>query len=108
MRAVLGGKVVAVRIAYAFYKTNQLPPPSFSDYEALYELDVQRDQQCDTTVQALSYEKATDESGQALPPLNVLQLAKGAPSDLLKPETPLPCYVLWHGQYRRIDSTDSH
>jgi hypothetical protein len=99
------GKPVPVRIAYAFYKTNQLPPPSFWDYEALYELDVQRDQKCDTTVRAISSGKTTDENGQALPPLKLLQPSKGAPADLQKPETPLPCYVLWYGQYRRIDST---
>jgi hypothetical protein len=104
----VGGRDAPVKIAYAFYKTDQLPPPSFWDYEVLYELEVERDQKCDTTVQAISYEKATDENGQTLPPRKVLQPAKSAPTDLLKPETPLPCYVLWYGQYKRIGSTDPH
>lgn len=101
----MDANVFPVRIAYAFYKTDQLPPNSFSDYTTLYELDVRRDPQCDTTVQTISYEKAVNEKGQQLPPVKVLQPSKNAPSGLLKPETTLPCYVLWHGQYKRIDST---
>ena len=99
------GKVVPVRINYAFYETDQLPSPSFWDYQAKYELDVKRDRTCDTTVEAISYEEVTDENGQVLPPLKVLQPAKGAPLDVLKPETALRCYVLWYGRYRRLDPT---
>src|SRR5437016_5705238 len=71
----------------------------------LYELKVHRDAKCDTTVQAVSYEKAADEHGNELPPILVLQPVNNAPSNLLKPETALPCYVLWYGQYKQIGSS---
>jgi len=99
------GTVAPVRIAYAFYRTAQLPPDSFWNYSLLYELKVHRDPKCDTTVQAVSYEKATDEHGNELPPILVLQPVNNAPSNLLKPETALPCYVLWYGQYKQIGSS---
>jgi hypothetical protein len=97
------GKVIPVRIAYAFYKKEQLPPESFWDYSTTYDLDVKRDPKCDTTVKAVSYEKNVDEHGNQLPATYILRSAKNAPADSLKPETPLPCYVLWYGQYRQVD-----
>jgi len=101
------GKVIPVRIAYAFYKNEQLPPESFWNYSTLYDLDVNRDPKCDTTVKAISYEKNVDEHGNQLPATYILRSAKNAPSDSLKPETLLPCYVLRYGQYRQVDPAPS-
>ena len=97
------GKIIPVRIAYAFYKNEQLPPESFWDYSILYDLNVKRDPKCDTTAKAISYDKSVDEHGNQLPTF-VLRSAKNAPANTLKPETPLPCYVLWYGQYKRVDN----
>lgn len=98
------GKVIPVRIAYAFYKTGHLPPDSFWDYAKLYDLNVQRDPRCDTTVQAISFDKNVDEPGNTLPPTLVLHSAKNAPARPLRPDTALPCYVLWYGQYKQVGS----
>jgi hypothetical protein len=98
------GGVYPVRIAYAFYKTEQIPPDSFWDYSALYDLTVHRDPECDTTVRAISYEKNVDEHANELPSTFVLQYAKNYPSPPLKPATALPCYMLWYGQYKRVDT----
>jgi hypothetical protein len=99
----LKGGVYPVRVAYAFYKTEQIPPDSFWDYSALYDLTVRRDQGCDTTVQAISYDKNVDVDGNELPPTLVLRYAKNYASPSLKPETVLPCYVLSYGQYKRAE-----
>jgi hypothetical protein len=87
-------RIIPVRIAYGFYKNEQLPPESFWDYSTLYDLDVKRDQKCDTTVEAISYEKNVDEHGSELPATYVLRLIKNAPVNALERETPSPCYVL--------------
>jgi len=100
-------QVIPRRIAFAFYKTAQLPPESFWDYSKLYDLTVKREPSCDTTVKAVSYERNIDEHGNELPPTFVLRLVKNAPSDSLKAETVLPCYVLWYGQYKQVDSAAS-
>jgi hypothetical protein len=63
----------------------------------LYDLSVKREPKCDTTVRAISYVKNVDENGNELPATFVLQFARNAPSTSLKPETFLPCYVLWYG-----------
>lgn len=96
-------KTVPVRIAYAFYKTGQLPPESFWDYSKLYDLRVKREPKCDTTVHAISYDRNVDDRGNKLPATLVLQYAKHAPSDSIKPETALPCYVLWYSQYKQVN-----
>jgi hypothetical protein len=92
-----------VRIAYAFYKNDQLPPESFWDYSKLYDLDVKRDQKCDTTVEAISSEKNVDEHGNELPAAYVLRSVKNAPANALQRNAYLPCYVLSFGQYRQVD-----
>jgi hypothetical protein len=99
------GKVIPVRIAYAFYKAGQLPPDSFWDYSKSYELNVERDPTCDTTVQAISFDNNVDEYGDKLPATLVLQPAKNAPPNSLKLDSPLPCYVLWHGRYKQVGTT---
>lgn len=101
------GEVIPVRVAYAFYKTEQLPPESFWDYSKLYDLTVRREPKCDTTVKAISYERNMDEQGNELPPKFILQFTKNIPSASLKSETALPCYVLWYGQYKHVDSAGS-
>ena len=81
-------KVIPVRISYAFYKNEQLPPDSFWDYSTLDDLDVKRDPKCDTTVKAISPEKNVDEHGNELPATYIFRSGKNAPANLLKPETP--------------------
>lgn len=98
-------KVIPVRIAYAFYKNEEMPPESFWDYSQLYALSVKRDPKCDTTVQRISFEKNVDEHGNQLPATFILRSAKNAPPQALKPDTVLPCYVLWHGEYERVETT---
>jgi hypothetical protein len=99
------GKIIPVRIAYAFYKAGQLPPDSFWDYSKSYELNVKREPTCDTTVQAISFDNNVDEYGNKLPATFVLQAAKNAPANSLKPDTALPCYVLWYGRYKQVGTT---
>lgn len=98
------GKVIPVRIAYAFYKPGELPPDAFWDYSKVYDLNVKRDPKCDTTVQAISFDKNVDEHGNKLPATFVLHSTKNAPPFSFKPDTVLPCYVLWHGQYKQVGS----
>jgi hypothetical protein len=98
------GKVIPVRIAYAFYEPRELPPDSFWDYSKVYDLDVKRNPRCDTTVQAISSEENVDDHGNKLPATFILHSATNAPPFSLKPDTVLPCYVLWYGQYKRVDT----
>jgi len=99
------GRMMPVRISFAFYKNEQLPPDSFWDYRILYELRAKRDARCDTTVAAISYEENVDAAeGKKLPPSFILQFAKNAPSSSLRPDIALPCYVLWYFDYKRLDS----
>ncbi len=99
------GKVTPIQIAYAFYKSSQLPPNSFWDYSKVYKIKVERDHICDTTVESLAYVKNKTTNGEELPPSFVLLYAKGAPRDLLKREAVLPCYILWYGDYSQIRRT---
>jgi hypothetical protein len=98
------GSEKPIQIGYAFDHSDQLPPDSFWDYSKVYELKVQRERNCDTTVESLAYEKNIDTSGKQLPPSFVLKFAKDAPKDSLTREAVLPCYILWHGNYREIRS----
>ncbi len=96
------GSVRPIQIAYAFFRSEQLPSESFWDYSKLYEIKVRRERGCDTKVENLAYVKNTTEDGKELPRSFVLRFAKGAPKDLLKDEAVLPCYVLWYGDYRQV------
>ena len=98
------GEVIPVRIAYAFYKSPELPPASFWDYSRLYDLSVKRDPSCDTTVRGIFFDKNVDGRGNDLPATFALRSAKNAPVHTLKPETVLSCYGLWYGQYKRVDT----
>jgi hypothetical protein len=99
------GRMVPVRISYAFYKNEQLPPDSFWDYQILYELRAKRDTHCDTTVERISYEQNVDAEGKKLPPSFILHFAKNAASSSLRPDIVLPCYVLWYSDYKQLDSS---
>jgi hypothetical protein len=96
------GSIRPIEIAYAFYRSDQLPSKSFWDYSNVYEIKVRRDSLCDTKVENLAYVKNTTENGKELPRSFALRLAKGAPRDMLKDEAVLPCYVLWYSDYRQI------
>lgn len=96
------GSVRPIQVAYAFYRSDQLPPETFWDYSKLYEIKVRRERGCDTKVKNLAYVENTTVNGKELPRSFVLGFAKGAPQDLLKDEAVLPCYVLWYGDYRQI------
>jgi len=93
-------EVTPVLIAYAFHKKDGPPPDSFYDHSKLYELRVVREPMCDESVSALSYEKNEDETGKQLPPTYVLRFLEGAPKDILKPDSVLPCYVLTPRNYQ--------
>jgi hypothetical protein len=98
------GRMLPVRIAYAFYKNEQLPRDSFWDYQILYELKAKRDASCDTTVARISYEQNFDDEGKNLPLSFVLRFAKNASSTSLSPDIPLPCYVLRYSDYKQLVS----
>lgn len=89
-----------VQILYAFFKSDGLLPHSFFDHSKLYELHVVRTPRCDESVKKLSYEENEDETGKQLPPTYILRMMDGAPKDLLKPDSILPCYMLRPGDYR--------
>ncbi|MGH9970490.1 MAG: hypothetical protein ACREBG_22240 [Pyrinomonadaceae bacterium] len=92
--------ITAVEIVYAFHKSSGPLPGSFFDYSKRYELRVERDARCDETLKKLSYEENEDETGKQLPSTYILRMMDGAPKDLLKPDSLLPCYMLRSGDYR--------
>jgi hypothetical protein len=93
-------RVVPVKVSYAFFKSDGPPPDSFFDYSKRYELQTLRDTKCDETLNSLSYVKNLDQSGKPLQPTYVLRFLEGAPKDLLKSDTILPCYTLRPGKYK--------
>jgi hypothetical protein len=97
------GSVKPIQIAYAFDKSDQLPPESFWDYSKLYEAKVRRDAGCDFVVETRAYVRNITEDGNKLPRSFVLRFARGAPEGLLKMESAPPCYVLWHHDYRKVN-----
>jgi hypothetical protein len=96
-----GDPVAPVKVMYKFfYKTEPALPDSFLDSSKLYELQLVREPSCDETVQNLSYQKNEDETGKPLPSTYILRPLDGAPKDVLKPDSVLPCYVLTPGKYK--------
>jgi len=96
-----GARVAPIKVAYAFFKSEGPPLDSFFDYSKHYELQAVRDTRCDESVEGLSYVKSVDhESGKPLPPVYVLRFVEGAPTDVLKPDSVLACYVLRPGKYK--------
>jgi hypothetical protein len=96
------GTPTPVLVEYRFYNLQEAPPPRFFDYSNIYDLSVKRDRKCDSTVEEVSYEKVQDERGRPLPSRFILKNAKNAPSVSLKPDTALPCYTMWHDQYKTV------
>lgn len=96
-----------IRIAYAFDVDSQLPPDSFWNYRNRYEMRVRRDPRCDTTVQDISYERNLDPKGGELPPSFILHFTKNSPVNALRPDLMLPCYVLWHSDYKLVEAESS-
>lgn len=97
-----GKRLVPVKVAYAFFKSEGPPPDSFFDYSKRYELQAIRDPNCDEDVNHFSYEKNVDANGNPLPPSYVLQFLDGAPRDVLNPEATLSCYTVDAGKYRLL------
>lgn len=93
--------VAPIKVMYKFfYKTEPALPDSFLDSSKRYELQLVREPSCDETVKNLSYQKNEDETGKPLPSTYVLRLLNGAPKNVLKPDSVLPCYILTPGKYR--------
>lgn len=97
-----GKQVRPVLIAYLFYNFHSegLLPDNFYDYTKVYELEVFREPKCDQSVESLSWVKNIDESGRPLPPTYALSFLKGAPKDVVKSDSVLPCYTLRPNDYR--------
>jgi hypothetical protein len=95
------GSIVPVKVMYKFfYKRDSALPDSFFDFSKRFELLLVRQPSCDETVQNLSYQKNTDESGKPLPSTYILHPLDGVPTDVLNPDLVLPCYVLTPGKYK--------
>lgn len=92
-----GIRITPVRILYRFHSWDERLRDPFFDYSKRYEMQVEREPRCDETLRVLSYEKNEDENGKELPPTNILRMMDGAPKDLLKPDSILPCYMLRTG-----------
>jgi hypothetical protein len=104
-----GGKkvVVPVEIAYAYFMYEGPLRESFFDHSKVYELRVTQECGGDQTVNDLAYEKVVDATtGKPLPPIKVLRLLAGAPTNLLKPDLVLPCYVLWSDGYKVVSQDE--
>lgn len=97
-----GARVAPVKISYAFFKSEGLPPESFFDYSKRYQLRAIRDPKCDESLKSLSYAENVDESGKPMQPTYILRVLDGAPKDVLKPDLVLPCYVLRPGKYKVV------
>jgi hypothetical protein len=95
-----GGLVLPVKVTYAFFKSQGPPPDNFFDYSKVYELQVVRTPQCDETLESLGHIRSVDESGKPLPSTDVLRWLDGAPSDSVKTDSILPCYIVRPGNYR--------
>jgi hypothetical protein len=99
--------VTLVKIMYKFfYKAESPLPDSFFDSSKRYEMQVFRDSSCDETLQNLSYQKNEDETGKQLPPTYILRPLDGAPKDIFRPDSVLPCYVLRPGGYKLLKSRE--
>lgn len=97
-----GSPPVPVKVVYEFYRDEPNLPEKFFDFSSRYELTVVRDTKCDESVKSLSYETHVSESGKPLPATYILRVLDGAPTDVLKRDLMLPCFVLRPGQYRLV------
>ena len=97
-----GGSVMPIKIAYKFFKSESPLPDTFLDFSKLYDLQVLREPSCDETVQSLSYQKKSDQTGKALPSAYILRLLKGAPENVLSPDMVLACYIMRPVRYKIV------
>jgi len=97
-----GKSASPVKVVYEFYRDEPNLPEKFFDFSSRYELTVVRDTKCDESVKSLSYEVNLSDSGKPLPATYVLKVLDGAPTDVLKPDLILPCFILRPGQYKVV------
>lgn len=95
-----GKSASPVKVVYEFYRDEPNLPEKFFVFSSRYALTVVRDTKCDESVKSLSYEANVSESGKPLPATFVLKVLDGAPTDVLKPDLILPCFILRPGQYK--------
>jgi hypothetical protein len=91
-----------VKVVYEFYRDEPNLPEKFFDFSSRYALTVVRDTKCDESVKSLSYEANVSKSGKPLPETYVLKVLDGPPTNGLKPDLLLSCFVLRPGQYRVV------
>jgi hypothetical protein len=95
-----GVRITPIRILYRFHSWDERLRDPFFDYSKRYEMRVERERRCDEKLSVLSYEKNEDENGKELPPTHILRVIDGAPKELLKTDSVLPCYRLTPGNYQ--------
>jgi len=98
-----GSSIAPVKVMYRFFQSESALPDSFFDASKRYELEVVRAPDCDETVQSLSYQKNTDDTGKPLASTYILRPLTGTPQNVLKPDLMLPCYVLRPGRYKMLE-----
>jgi len=98
----LGSPPSPVKVVYEFYRDEPNLPEKFFDFSSRYELTVVRDTKCDESAKSLTYEVNLSDSGKPLPATYVLKVLDGAPTDVLKPDLILPCFILRPGQYKVV------
>jgi hypothetical protein len=95
-------KIKPVLMAYLFHNFKLDPPlrEDFFDHSKLYELTVAREQRCDEGVNTLSIVNNETVDGKPLPPSPGISFVHGAPTDILKSDMVLTCYVFHRGDFR--------
>jgi hypothetical protein len=102
-----GKSAAPVKVVYEFYRDEPNLPAKFFDFSNHYKLTVVRDTKCDESVKSLSFEVNVSDSGKPLPATYVLKVLDGAPTDVLKPDLILPCFVLRPGQYKVVSNGET-
>ena len=102
-----GWSAAPVKVVYEFYRDEPNLPEKFFDFSSRYKLTVVRDTKCDESVKSLSFEANVSDSGKPLAATYVLKVLDGAPTDVLKPDLILPCFVLRPGQYKVISKGET-
>ena len=87
-----GSPPAPIKVVYEFYQYEPALPDKFFDHSKVYELSVYRHAGCDQSVKSLSYETVLEE-GKAPRPNYILKVLEGAPTDVLKPDLILPCFL---------------
>ena len=102
-----GWSAAPVKVVYEFYRDEPNLPAKFFDFSSRYKLTVVRDTKCDESVKSLSFEANVSHSGKPLPATYVLKVLEGVPTDVLKPDLILPCFVLRPGQYKVVSKGET-